>query len=194
LDTANLKALRIDLQKGDYWWSTRLFFLACIADSLTATQLFIFLEDGDQFLGVATPATVRDRIGRSSHLLRDFDQLCQNQPVSQHNLDKAIDERAMAWDKIFRDANTQEDNVRTTVSRRDLRRWLGDDLVERSIEQEESVQTAGYLRAFLDWPYAVVPVTSGGKLKTIVDHAALTKHLANLYVRDVSFWSRQGRP
>ena len=194
LAVANMKALRIDLKEGNYWWSTRLFFLACIADSLTATQLFIFLEQGDRYIGVATPATVRDRLARSSHLLREFDKTCQTKPVAQHDLSSALDVRAEQWNSIFATPKVQENSVMTFVNKRDLRRWLGADLIERSIEQEERLQTAGYLKAFLDWPHAVAPVTSNGKLKTIVDRSVLVEHLASLFVRDLALSIRQFRP
>jgi hypothetical protein len=194
LAAANMKALRIDRKKGHYWWSTRLFFLSCIADTLTATQLLIFLENRNRFVGVATPATVRDRLTRSSHLLREFDQICQIKPVAQHDLDSALVVRAKEWNSVFEKAKTQEKDVKTFVNKRDLRRWLGDDLIERSIEKEERVQTAGYLKAFLDWPHAVAPVTSNGKLDTLVDRAVLIERLAKLFVRDLALSIRQFRP
>ena len=194
LATVDMKALRIDLKEGNYWWSTRLFFLACIAEGMTATQLFIFLEKGDAFIGVATPATVRDRLARSSHLLREFDQACQTQPVNLHDLSGAIDARATQWDQVFAKAQVQEQDVKTLVNKRDLCRWLGSDLIQRSIGQEESLQTAGYLKAFLDWPFAVAPVTSNGKLTKTADRAMLIEHFAHLFVNDLTLSLRQYRP
>jgi hypothetical protein len=68
-----LAVLRLDLRNGQYWWSTRLFFLACVVEEIAATGLLIFLQDGKKFVGASTPATVRDRLARGDPLLRKFE-------------------------------------------------------------------------------------------------------------------------
>jgi hypothetical protein len=189
---SNLKALRIDLKKGDYWWSTRLFFVTCMATSVTATELLIFLDRGDGFVGTATPAALRDRLARHSHLLREFDQICQRTPVDQQDIAKAVKTRADQWNKVF--ANQAEDKVRTLVRVRDLGRWLGTDLITQSVAQESDTRTSSYLGALLNWPYDIVPVTSGRKLKAVVDRRALAKYLADLFVKDLAVLARYGEP
>jgi len=40
-----LRVLTVDLRDGNYWWSTRLFFLAAVAGELAGTRLLIFTEN-----------------------------------------------------------------------------------------------------------------------------------------------------
>ena len=82
LSTApQLSVLRLDLRDGRYWWSTRLFFLACVAEDIAATRLFMFTDAGNRLVGAATPATVRDRLARSNEVLRSFEEICRKNPV-----------------------------------------------------------------------------------------------------------------
>jgi hypothetical protein len=180
----DFKALRIDLRDGNYWWSTKLFFLACVAGELTATQLFVFLAEGKRFVGAATPATIRDRLARSNNLLREFDDKCRHNPVDRHDLDQALDNRANDWNPLF--SQTPEDQIRILVSVRELRRWLDGDLIERAVERDGKTLSPSFLKAVLDWPHAVVPVTTGGNLDTVVDRTALADYLARLFVKDLS--------
>ena len=96
-----LAVLRVDLRNGQYWWSTRLFFLACVAEEIAATGLLIFLQDEKKFVGASTPATVRDRLARGDPLLREFEENCRRNPVDPRNIDHALDQRATQWDALF---------------------------------------------------------------------------------------------
>src|SRR5260370_27710791 len=51
--------LTIDLRQNDYWWSTRLFSLATLAQEFTAVDWLLFVEQGAAHIGMARPIDVR---------------------------------------------------------------------------------------------------------------------------------------
>jgi hypothetical protein len=87
-------ALRLDLRDGQYWWSTRLFFLACVTPDLMNSRLLIFVEHGDLFAGAATPASLRNCLARTDPQFRQFDDQCRLQPIDRFDLAGALDARS----------------------------------------------------------------------------------------------------
>ena len=59
--------LEINLRDGTYWWTTRLYLLAALADDFSTIQAFVFVEDGihRRFLGFCKPAAVRTAIAEA---------------------------------------------------------------------------------------------------------------------------------
>jgi hypothetical protein len=51
--------ITIDLQRNDYWWSTRLFALVTLAQEFTPVEWLLFVEGGEQYVGMARPIDVR---------------------------------------------------------------------------------------------------------------------------------------
>ena len=160
-----------------------MFFLACIAEEIAATGLLIFLQDGKKFVGASTPATLRDRLARGDPLLRKFEQNCRKNPVDPRNINQALDQRAAEWDNLF--VKQLEENTRILVSTRELRRWLGSDLLQRGVEQGRVSLEAAFLKGILDWPHPYVPVTSNGDLVMVINRVVFTEQLARMFVQDL---------
>ena len=77
--------LEIDLKDGDYWWSTRLYLLAALADDLSVIQAFAFVERGleRKFLGLCTPSAVRRALAKAFPVLREvYSQVTGQPPVA----------------------------------------------------------------------------------------------------------------
>jgi hypothetical protein len=51
--------LKIDLRDGRYWWSTRLYALATLADEYTAVEWLLFLDHGTDYVGMIRPGDLR---------------------------------------------------------------------------------------------------------------------------------------
>lgn len=51
--------LKIDLKRGDYWWSTRLYALATLVHEYPAVKWLPFLNDGKAYVGMVRPAELR---------------------------------------------------------------------------------------------------------------------------------------
>jgi hypothetical protein len=60
-DTAVVEA---NLHGGDYWWSSRLYLFAALADDFSSIRQVVFVECGADrsFIGMATPSTVRSAL------------------------------------------------------------------------------------------------------------------------------------
>ena len=183
-NASNLTTLQINLKDGRYWWSTRLFFLACVAEEITGTKLIIFTKKGNDYVGAVTPASLRDRLLRTSDLLRKFDLRCQEKSVGRYDLERALDQRAADWNIAIN--RNEEIRVRRYVSDLSLKRWLREDLEKRAIEQSEQLGSPGFLKDVLNWRYAFVPITSDNQLKIVVDRKALAQQLAMLFVQDIA--------
>jgi hypothetical protein len=175
-----LRVLTVDLKDGNYWWSTRLFFLAAVAGELAGTRLLIFTENGERYLGAATTATVRDRLANMSSPLRQFLDQCRQQPVTALDLARALDNRASLWNTTVNQAI--ENAERSFVTARDLRRWLGDDLLENSVMQDGDAVSNEFLRTIVNWPHPYVPITEGGNLRKVVARASVADNLARIFV------------
>lgn len=178
-----LRVLTLDLRDGHYWWSTRLLFLAAVAGEVAGTRLLIFTQRGEQYLGAATTATVRDRLAALSPPLRAFLDRCRQQPLAGLDLGRALDQRASLWNATVNPAT--EDAERSFVNARGLRRWLGDDLLENSVTQDGEAVSNGLLRAIMDWPHPFVPITQGGQLRKVVDRASVADNLARIFVESL---------
>lgn len=178
-----LRVLTVDLRDGNYWWSTRLFFLAAVAGELAGTRLLIFTENGERYLGAATTATVRDRLANMSTPLRQFLDKCRQQLVTPFDLARALDQRANLWNGTV--PQGIEDAERSFVTARDLRRWLGNDLLENSVTQDGDVVSNELLRSIVDWPHPFVPITEGGNLRKVVARASVTDNLARIFVESL---------
>jgi hypothetical protein len=178
-----LRVLTVDLKDGNYWWSTRLFFLAAVAGELAGTRLLIFTENGERYLGAATTATVRDRLASMSTPLRQFLDQCRQQALTALDLARALDQRANLWNITMPQAI--EDAERAFVTARDLRRWLGDDLLENSVVQDGDVVSNELLRSIVTWPHPYVPITEGGNLRKVVARASVTDNLARIFVESL---------
>jgi hypothetical protein len=77
---------------------------------------------------------------------------CRQQAVAAVDLARALDQRANLWNAMVGPAI--EDAKRSFVTARDLRRWLGDDLLENSVTQDGDAVSNELLRSIIDWPAA----------------------------------------
>jgi len=58
-----LEVAKVDLRDESYWWSTRLFLFAALADDFSDVDTFVFVSSADaRFLGMASPAAVRQAL------------------------------------------------------------------------------------------------------------------------------------
>jgi len=120
------------------------------------------------------------RLASMSKPLRDFLDQCSEQAVASLDLARALNQRANLWNNKVPPAT--EDAERSFVTARDLRRWLGDDLLESSVAQEGGTVSNDLLRAILGWPHPYVPITEGGNLRKVVARVSVADNLARVFV------------
>jgi hypothetical protein len=76
--------LELNLQGGNYWWSTRLYLVAALADDFSQIQHLVFTEGGaaEAFVGMATPGNVRKALAREWPTLEISYQTIKAEPPS----------------------------------------------------------------------------------------------------------------
>jgi hypothetical protein len=54
-----IELIKVNLGKGNSWWSTRLYLLAALTESYTEAKRILFEEEENSFVGIASPRDVR---------------------------------------------------------------------------------------------------------------------------------------
>jgi hypothetical protein len=65
--SGSARALVLQIDEGERWWSTRLFLLASLLRALTAVRQLVFCDALGRFAGMASPAAIIDGSLVSSH-------------------------------------------------------------------------------------------------------------------------------
>jgi hypothetical protein len=76
--------VEVDLRDGKYWWATRLFLLAALADDFSSIERFVFVEQGvkRKFVGLAPPGSIRKALSTSTPALEEtYQEMAKRQPM-----------------------------------------------------------------------------------------------------------------
>jgi hypothetical protein len=189
----NTRALLIDIAEHN-WWSTRLYLLATLVQSLTPVRQFVFCEGEDSFAGMASPSAVRDGLLASTPQLAPFDMQLRQGP-STKDVKRETDRAITLWNQLM---GTAEAGTKVDVRGQLLTEWLGERLIRRCIRIEESGLTMMQVQQIVDSLIPDVPVQrrDGGpeagaaSLPTakliVVDRDAYALELAREWVRATS--------
>jgi len=62
----DFRLVLVNLRSGPYWWSTRLYLLAALAEEYTNIERLVFVEQDAArlFVGIAPPAAVRKALAK----------------------------------------------------------------------------------------------------------------------------------
>jgi hypothetical protein len=153
-DVGKDRALVVELGDGDTWWSTRLFLLASLLQSLTPVRQLVFTGRGGRFAGMASPSALVEGFGARFPILDAFlRQLRLGQATEDR--EREIDRQLDVWGGIFQGTGrvpppatsipldppnvpgvplpTPENAVQIGVREELLHGWLGERLIDRCI-------------------------------------------------------------
>jgi hypothetical protein len=180
----DLKLVEVNLRAHPYWWSTRLFLLAALADEYTSIErLVIVSHDADRkFVGLASPASLRVALGsRFSELETVFGEILNQvrrpsvDPISQ------VEQFGYQWPAhSFGSAVNflEESAFRILVSHEQLTTWLGTDLeIYARPWRRTALSKRSYAR-ILNSHQPYVPLLNGSSLMSIVDRHELAERIA----------------
>jgi hypothetical protein len=71
--------LKIDLRDGKYWWSTRLYAVATLANDYTSVEWLLFLDRGTDYVGMVRPGHLRRALALAQPELDEYYQLANAQ-------------------------------------------------------------------------------------------------------------------
>jgi hypothetical protein len=194
----SVRALVLEINDGQRWWSTRLFLLASLLRSLTSVRQLVFCNAG-RFAGMATPSAIMDGLSKEYKVLDDYSRKLQ-ETVSTLDVGRETKRQTKtwtdfvttAWDPLIcNDPTTQtiEHYWKVGVRAPLLERWLGERWVGRCIRVDGNDLTMAQVQQIVDSLLPDVPIERRGKgldpgfQILIVDRDAFALELAREWVR-----------
>lgn len=171
-----LEVAKVDLRDESYWWSTRLFLFAALADDFSDVDTFVFVSSADErFVGMAPPPAVRHALAVLQPPLEP-----QYQALLAQTAGRAPPERiaqiVFSWTAISFGA-TREADFAVRVSQTTL--------LDAGLELEtDAVQWRGYstrplLRALIEqFDGRWVALLRGPSFNRVVDRRSLAERIA----------------
>lgn len=98
--SGSARAVVLSIDKGQRWWSTRLFLLASLLRSLTSVRQIVFCDGNERFLGMASPSAIMEGLANTFPELEEaLRRLRQGTPSPdiEHETNRQIE----AWEKSF---------------------------------------------------------------------------------------------
>lgn len=192
------RALVLQIDEGQRWWSTRLFLLANLLQSLTAVRQVVFCDAGGRFVGMASPNAIVDGLASAFPELDEFARkLRQDLPSS--DIERETNRQTEAWNNFLISQTatappgfTPADRERTLkvgVRVPLIGEWLGERWVSRCIRVDGNDLSMSQVQQIVDSLLPDVPVQRGRKLPAtgyellVVDRDAFALELAREWVR-----------
>jgi hypothetical protein len=197
------RALVLQIDDGQRWWSTRLFLLASLLRSLTSVRQVVFCDTGGRFVGMASPAALMDGLANAFPELDEFARELR-QDVSSVDIERETDRQTNAWNVFinappvpgvvrgtfpppprFVDETTLKVGVRGPL----LERWLGERWVGRCIRVDSYDLSMNQVQQIVDSLLPDVPIQRRKKAPEngfellVVDRDAFALQLAREWVR-----------
>jgi hypothetical protein len=173
------------------WWSTRLYLLAYLLQSVTDARRILILN-GVNFVGLLSVETIVKTLASYHQELERFNRKMKRRSSVESDVDKEATAIVAAFETEF--AATGESLVKLDVSEANLRRWFGEAMISSPIRIDDlSAVNALDLIRLLDYPSGFVPVLSGENSRSpvvfekvnVIDTQALSRELARSYVNEL---------
>lgn len=188
----DFRLVEVNLKSKPYWWSTRLYLLAALAEEYTSIERFVIVENDAAriYVGCAQPAKVRRAMAQSIPELERVYRTIKTQPnvVASPDRISEITNIIHAWTgpqqlqfQTTAPAGVlvvNEEQFKELVDSAKLRGWLGNGLETQMRDYKgERPNRALYCR-ILGCPLDYVPLVHGRQLETVVNRGELAAKLA----------------
>jgi hypothetical protein len=189
-EAGSTRALVIDLGSGDQWWSTRLFLLSSLLQSLTGVRQMVFRDSHERFCGMASAGAVIDRLAAEFPACAQFLAQLRATPGS-YDTQREIDRQINIWNSVVKEpTGPGEQTIKVGVRPELLDRWLGERLITRCISVDQQGLTMAQVQQIVDSLLPDVPIERvenvGATVKRdlqVVDRDAFALELAREWVR-----------
>ncbi len=94
------RALVLDIDQGERWWSTRLFLLASLLYSLTSVRQVVFRGTDGRFVGMASPAAIMDGLASAFPELDEFARTLRT-TLASSDIERETDRQTAAWNQYL---------------------------------------------------------------------------------------------
>lgn len=197
------RALVLQIDDGQRWWSTRLFLLASLLRSLTSVRQVVFCDTDGRFVGMASPGAIMDGLASAFPDLDEFARTLR-QDVPSVDIERETDRQTNAWNAFVSappplgvvnpnvpppSIGINESTLKVGVRGPLLERWLGERWVGRCIRVDSYDLSMNQVQQIVDSLLPDVPIQrrkkapeSGFEL-LVVDRDAFALQLAREWVR-----------
>lgn len=186
------RALVLQIDEGQRWWSTRLFLLASLLRSLAAVRQLVFCDASGRFAGMASPAAIVEGFTSVFPELEEFTRnLRQEAPSS--DIERETERQTDAWKNFIgspaSSGKNREQTLKVGVRAPLLERWLGERWVSRCIRLDGDNLSMSEVQQIVDSLLPDVPVQrrrkapEAGLELLVVDRDAFALELAREWVR-----------
>jgi len=185
------RALVLQIDEGQRWWSTRLFLLASLLRSLTAVRQVVFRDAQERFVGMASPAALVDGLAKASPQLDDFARKLYKDPLTvSSDIERETSRQTEAWNNFVSPAlGNSESTLKVGVRAPLLEQWLGERWVGRCVRVDGYDLNMSQVQQIVDSLLPDVPVQRIRKAPEtgfellVVDRDAFALELAREWVR-----------
>lgn len=203
------RALILEIDNGNRWWSTRLYLLASLLRTLTTVRQVVFTIANGRFIGMATPSAIVD--GLASHFpeLAEFGRQLGRDAASR-DIERETERQSQTWTRFINQAApnsadaapaygvatqyglvpaTREQAIKVGVRPPLLAEWLGERWVSRCIRVDAGDLAMTQVQQIVDSLLPEVPVErrlappSDQYELMVVDRDAFALELAREWVR-----------
>jgi hypothetical protein len=185
------RAIVLQLDEGQRWWSTRLFLLASLLRSLTTVRQLVFCDTSGRFAGMASPAAIVEGLASLFPDLEDFARQLRLAPSSS-DIETETDRQTEAWKNFIGPppaGQAREQGLKVGVRAPLLERWLGERWVGRCIKADSNNLSMTQVQQIVDSLLPDVPLQRRKKAPDtglellVVDRDAFALELAREWVR-----------
>lgn len=197
------RALVLQIDEGQRWWSTRLFLLASLLRSLTSVRQVVFCDNLGRFIGMASPAAIMDGLATAFPDLDEFEHRLR-QEVPSVDIERETDRQTNAWNAFviappapglvspgvpLPGTGDYEIALKVGVRGPLLERWLGERWVGRCIRIDSYDLSMIQVQQIVDSLLPDVPIQrlrkapDAGFDLLVVDRDAFALQLAREWVR-----------
>jgi hypothetical protein len=196
--------VEVNLGDGNFWWSTRLYLLAALAEDYTNIRQLVFLRNyaGRErgFIGIATPTATRRALANQHPALEKAYRVAYryslDDPSGQIKTLAPEDEAEKVVQGLMvgseggniLQAAGGENALKQYVEESLLRKWLGRDLITQSIECKDSDCEDQSLKPLLlyritECSAPFVALVQNQQLKGMVDRLKIAARVADTSLR-----------
>jgi hypothetical protein len=195
------RALVLQIDEGQRWWSTRLFLLASLLRSLTSVRQVVFCDTDGRFVGMASPAAIMDGLASAFPSLDEFARRLRH-GASSVDIEQETDRQTNAWNAFVSappgvvnpgapqpSIGVNESTLKVGVRGPLLERWLGERWVCRCIRVDSYDLSMNQVQQVVDSLLPDVPIqrrkktSENGFELLVVDRDAFALQLAREWVR-----------
>ncbi|MFB9319060.1 DUF4062 domain-containing protein [Cryptosporangium minutisporangium] len=124
------RSLVLNLGAGNRWWSTRLYLLVTLLQTLTPVRQIVFSDDDEAFVAMASPAALRQGLCDAFPPLAAFDGPLHADSTA--DVERETDRVVAEWHKAA--PALDEPRLKVGVRPHLLSAWVGERLVTRCID------------------------------------------------------------